>query len=84
MIVQFDPTINLGTIIVALAFIGGGGAMFWRVGAIERRAETIEGKLDSFITKDTAAVLQQGATAEFAAIRREINGLARLIDAKGH
>ena len=70
--ISFDPSFRFGDLggLIGTAFAAG--ILYQRVRAIER-------KLDTFITKDTVAALNEGADHEHAAIRREINGLRQEI-----
>lgn len=70
--IQFDWTLTLGNVITLLGGAALGGALFWRVGAIEKR-------MDDFIPR-------LEADAKMDAVRGMVNGVRREIDhlAEGH
>lgn len=63
-----DGAVSNSMLLLAIGFVA------WRVGSIER-------KLDSFITKEVVGALKEAADKEHAAIRREVNGINRRLDA---
>lgn len=68
---HFDFTINLWYIGMTV-FLAG--AFYQRIGAIEK-------KLDTFISKEVVDEKQKAADHEHAAIRREVNGVTRRVEA---
>lgn len=68
----FDWTLTIGNVITILGGAALGGALFYRVGAIEKR-------IDDFIPR-------REAEAKVATVQAGVNGLRREVDhlAEGH